>query len=141
MRVSEVVSLKVKHIHGEQYYCQVPISVTLLECLRDYWKLYHPSPYLFPGREPDRPLGITSAQKHFTRAKNCAGIHKVGGIHSLRHAFATHQLAAGMSINPLKCLLGHQSLMVTARYLHWQPEPISGPCDLLAQVQGDKSDE
>ncbi|WP_280818873.1 hypothetical protein [Thiorhodococcus minor] len=37
-------------------------------------------------------------QKAFTQAKQRAGVHKVGGIHGLRHAYATHQLAAGLPV-------------------------------------------
>jgi site-specific recombinase XerD len=39
-------------------------------------------------------------QRAFGKAKRKAGVTKVGGIHGLRHAYATHQLAAGMPVMP-----------------------------------------
>ncbi len=41
--------------------------------------------------------------------------------HSLRHAYATHQLEAGMPVHKLQKLLGHRSLYSTLRYVHWVP--------------------
>jgi len=147
LRVSELVSLDVRHIHGEQMYLQIvqakgfkdrhiTLSPLLLHQLRAYWQAFRPSRFLFPGREKGRPMSVTSVQKTFTRTKAQQGITKVGGIHSLRHAFASHQLALGMPIHQLKALLGHQDLKSTERYLHWQPTWQSDDVDLLAHTLG-----
>ncbi len=69
----------------------------------------------------DVGLGIDSAQHAFKRAKACAGVDKIGGIHGLRHAYATHQLAAGLPVHMLQRLLGHRSIHSTMRYVHWVP--------------------
>ena len=45
----------------------------------------------------------------------------MGGIHGLRHAYATHQLEAGTPVYELKRLLGHGNLNTTMRYVHWVP--------------------
>ena len=130
LRVSELVSLKVQHVDGERHLLRVEqgkgakdraviVSPTLLAHLRDYWQAYRPHVWLFPGREPQERLGIQTAQRVFTAAKRRAGIAKIGGIHSLRHAYATHQLEAGVPVHQLQRLLGHQSLQATLRYLHW----------------------
>ena len=66
-------------------------------------------------------LGIGTAQKVYTRAKYLAGIDKVGGIHALRHAYATHQLESGLPVHRLQRLLGHGNLQSTMRYVHWVP--------------------
>lgn len=143
LRVSELVALKVRHIHGEESYMQVvqgkgskdrnlPLSASLLQLLRDYWRAFRPVDYLFPGRNPAAPISITSVQKYFTQTKTRAAIHKVGGIHGLRHAFASHQLAAGMPIHQLKELLGHSDLKSTERYLHWHADGAVADFDLLA---------
>lgn len=42
-----------------------------------------------------------------TRAKRRASIDKVGGIHRLRHAYATHQLAVGLLVHRLQHVRGH----------------------------------
>ncbi len=63
-----------------------------------------------------------------------AGIKHDGGIHGLRHAFATHQLACGLSLYTLKEILGHSSIKTTERYLHWVPQD-SNPVDLLSNIK------
>ncbi|WP_232222301.1 tyrosine-type recombinase/integrase [Thioalkalivibrio paradoxus] len=91
---------------------------------------------MFPaGRDRCTPLSISSAQRVFSRAKATAGIAKIGGIHGLRHAYATHQLEAGLLVHRLQRVLGHGHLQSTLRYLHWVPErrpEAGGPVDLVA---------
>ena len=149
LRVSELVALQVRDIDGERRVLRivqgkgakdrlVPLGPTLLGQLRGYWQLYRPSQWLFPGRSRATALGISSIQKAFTKAKADAGVEKIGGIHSLRHAYATHQLEAGMPVHRLQRLLGHRDLHATLRYVHWVPSyrEGSGAHDLLATLEG-----
>ncbi len=148
LRVSELVALKVAHIHGEAGYCQVvqgkgqkdrqvPLPDTVLQMLRGYWNAFRPVSWLFTGQGPEQHLAIGSVQKYYRKSRRNAGIPGSGGIHGLRHAFATHQLAAGMSIQQLKDILGHRHLSTTARYLHWYPPKPLLKFDLLAEALGE----
>lgn len=147
LRVSELVALQVKQIDSDRHVIrldqakgakdrQVILSDHLLTLLRQYWQRYHPLQWLFYGDDPHRALSITSAQKVFRKAKQQAGIHKLGGIHALRHAYATHQLEAGMPVHQLQRLLGHTSLQSTMRYVHWAPtHPQGTGLDLLVGLE------
>jgi integrase len=150
LRVDELVHLKVRDIDGERRLLRidqgkgakdrlVEIAPTLLVQLRHYWQWLRPYLWLFPGAEPSRAIGVTSAQKCFTAAKRKVGVDKVGGIHSLRHAYATHQLAAGMPITKLQHQLGHKDIRTTMRYLHWIPNYQGGNdgTDLIADLEAD----
>jgi integrase/recombinase XerD len=151
LRVSEWVAVKVRHLDGERRLLRVeqgkgakdrlvPVGEALLALLREYWRAYRPGQWLFPKSHklghPEHPLGVSTAQKAFQHAKAAAGIEKVGGIHSLRHAYATHQLEAGLPVHQLQHLLGHQSIKSTLRYVHWRPNDpeTPGPRDLLGAL-------
>ena len=129
LRVSEVVALKVADIDPDRMTIRVelgkggkdryvPLADRLLVELRRYWTLVPPAHWLFPNRQGTRPIDITAAQKIFMLAKLRAGIRKQGGIHSLRHAYATHRLEAGADLPTVQRLLGHQHLSTTMRYFH-----------------------
>jgi site-specific recombinase XerD len=96
----------------------VPLSPRLLEALRQYWKEYRPSDYLFPGATPDRPYAGTSIQKAIKVATREAGIKKHVTPHVLRHSYATGLLEAGVDLLTISQLLGHASFSTTMVYLH-----------------------
>jgi integrase/recombinase XerD len=63
-------------------------------------------------------MDVSTAQKFYYAAKLKAGITKRGGIHALRHAFATHLLEAGTDLHTIQRLLGHGDIRTTMRYVH-----------------------
>ncbi len=142
LRVSELVALKVRHIDGERKQLRVEqgkgakdravvITAGLLDQLRRYWLAYHPRLWLFPkSNTSELHLSISTPQKVFKNAKNKTGIEKIGGIHSLRHAYATHQLESGLPVHKLQQQLGHRNMQSTLRYVHW----VSGCQDGLMSV-------
>ncbi|MEA2091165.1 MAG: tyrosine-type recombinase/integrase [Campylobacterota bacterium] len=51
--------------------------------------------------------------------------------HSLRHSFATHLLEAGIDLIELQKILGHVSLLTTAKYTHLTAENRSNSYDKI----------
>jgi site-specific recombinase XerD len=129
LRVSEAVALKVSDIDADRMTLRVeqgkgakdrylPLSVRLLKQMREHWKTNPPGVWMFANRAKTRPIDITVAQKVYGLSKIRAGIAKHGGIHSLRHAFATHLLEAGTDLATVQRLLGHRHITTTMRYFH-----------------------
>ena len=67
----------------------VPLSPRLLEQLREYWRRDRPQHWLFPTRPLERPMSRQTPARIYQAAKDKARIRKTGGIHTLRHAYAT----------------------------------------------------
>lgn len=146
LRVGEAVRLRAADIDSGRMTIRVEqgkgrkdryttLSPRLLHELRDYWKRCRPAHWLFPGQPPERPLPAGTAYKIYMDSLRKAGIRKVGGIHSLRHAYATHMLEGGVDLRTLQVLLGHDSLTTTQRYLRVTRKNLGAPdkpLDLLA---------
>jgi len=140
LRLSELVALRVGDLDSARGQLRVrsgkgrkarvlPLSAALLELLRGYWRMerrHRPEPadvasaerWLFVGQRAGQPLHKSAAQQIYARAVRAARIPRKGGIHTLRHSFATHTLEAGVAITQVQQWLGHASLVTTARYLH-----------------------
>ena len=57
----------------------------------------------------------SGASHIYHTAKAKAGITKGGGIHTLRHCFATELLEAGTELPVLQRLMGHSSIRALSR--------------------------
>lgn len=129
LRVSEVVRLRVTDIDSHRMMIRVEggkgekdrytvLSPRLLQELRTYWQIQRPPQWLFPGPKSGSPITPRTAQEVFTRAKTRAAISKAGGIHLLRHSFATHLLEGGADILSISQGFGHGDLKTTQMYTH-----------------------
>ena len=149
MRRSELAHLKVGDIDSQRMIIRVvagkggkdrdlPLSPTLLEALREYWRWRKPKLYLFPTRTRGLPVEEPISDKTVwiacSEAARRAGINKRVTPHTLRHSWATHLLEAGTDLRTIQVLLGHGDLKTTAQYLHLSQrhlQAVSNPLDGL----------
>lgn len=140
LRVSEIARLKLKNIDSKRMVLHIcngkggkdryaVLSPIMLKALRIYWqrcrsKIKSHGDWVFPGRDIHKPISVRTINYVFAKAKVRAGITKSGGIHSLRHAFATHALDGGINLYTIKELLGHALIKTTAVYLHMTTEQL-----------------
>lgn len=97
----------------------VPLADDVLEVLRVWWMRVRPTDWLFGSQcDATRALDGCNAQRWYHRAREAASITKQGGIHTLRHCYATHLLESGVDLHSLSQWLGHNHVSTTARYLH-----------------------
>ena len=146
LRLNEACHLKAEHLDAARQQIRIVqgkgrkdrytlLSPRLLEELRHYWRLFRPRHWLFPAtRLPETPMVDATGQRIYYHAVHRAGLRRKGGIHALRHSFATHLLEAGVEITVVQRLLGHAHLHTTSTYLHVRQErlaQIAGPLQLL----------
>jgi site-specific recombinase XerD len=140
----EIVQLKVTDIDSSRMQIRIEnakgakdrysiLSETALKILRQYWKAYRPSSWLFPRPYlNDIHICYRAVAFVFNRHKEKAGITKPATVHSLRHSFATHLLENGVNLHHIQLLLGHKSLETTMIYLHVQRvdlQKVTSPLD------------
>lgn len=134
MRVSELVSLDIRHVNLEEGYIRcmgkrsrerlIPFHQKALETLRIYIKNARPK-LVVSGREPALFLnrrghrltrqGLWFVLKGYARK---AGVDDHTTPHAIRHSFATHMLQGGASLRHVQELLGHANISTTQVYTH-----------------------
>lgn len=126
LRVSEIVNLKIEDIDSKNMTVFISrgkgkkdrivnLPKSLLDELREYYRIYKPKFYLFEGMD-NAQYSVRSTQNVFKNAMKKAGISKRVGIHSLRHSYATHLLQYGTDISLIQKLMGHNSIKTTLVY-------------------------
>ena len=147
LRLNEICHLKLSHIDSARMTIRVEqgkgakdrytlLSPRLLAELRRYWVAYRPKEWLFTRKDPTQPIGEETVHRIYHAAKARAGIAKEGGIHSLRHAFATHLLEAGVDIHTIQRLMGHGHISSTLRYFHLARKHLAGTTSPLELLDG-----
>lgn len=147
MRSCEVRGLKVKDIDSARMQIRVlgkgnkqrlvPLSKFLLFTLRQYWvkNKENKTEWLFPGSLWSQQYSGTSLRRSFSWSKEKAGIVKPGGVHLLRHCYATHLLESGVDLRIIQILLGHAVINSTEIYTHLRStfaQEIKNPLDAIA---------
>lgn len=135
LRISEISDLKIKDIDSSRMVItlrqakgkkdrQVMLSEKLLVLFREYFIQFKPKVWMFEGYGGEQ-YSVRSISKVMEQCKTKAGITKKGGIHAMRHSFATHLLEGGTDLISIKQLLGHNSLRTTMGYTHVSKKHIS----------------
>ncbi len=111
LRSGELIHLKITDIDSQRKVIHLksakgnkdrilPLPDNLRDLLRAYYVKYQPQEYLFNGQNQSGKNSLTyspqSLRKVFGSACQKAGIRKKVTLHSLRHAYATHLLEAGL---------------------------------------------
>lgn len=128
LRINEAVTLPVSAVDSKQMVLCVigkrnkqrilPLTESILQMLREIWKIHRSPKWLFPSRRLLTPLSNATARAAFVKARNECGFDADFRPHSLRHSFATHMLQRGVDIRIIQILLGHSSLRSTEIYTH-----------------------
>jgi integrase/recombinase XerD len=112
---------------------QVPLSVNILEMLRNYYLRFVPKRYVFEGQSSGR-YSERSLELVLKKSVRKAGIKRNINLHMLRHSYATHLLENGTDLRYIQELLGHKSPKTTQIYTHVSREAlgrIESPFDRL----------
>jgi site-specific recombinase XerD len=147
LRVSEVVGVRAVDVdrgrmmlkvtgkgHKDRYTILARHSLRLLE---EHWRANRPESYFFFGRDRARPMSAGTAQAIYYQAVARSGVRRLGGIHTLRHCFASHAIQDGHDLFAIKRWLGHTALVTTGRYMHVVPgatRRVVSPLDFEPQV-------
>lgn len=95
-----------------------PLSLKILEMLRNYYTDCKPKKWLFEGQNPGEQYSEKSLQSILKQALQKTGITKPVTLHWLRHSYATHLLESGTDLRYIQELLGHSSSKTTEIYTH-----------------------
>lgn len=91
---------------------------------------------LFPGKIKDKILNDTTLNRRIARYVKMAGIEERIHAHRLRHSFATEMYNAGVPLEDLRVMLGHENYRETSLYIHISPAQTTQALELLA-IEGD----
>jgi len=156
LRRAEIARLKIADVDSQRMILHVvdgkghkdrdlPLSPTLLEALRAYWRWLKPRTWLFPSRmhrDLEQPITAKTVWRACTEAAKQSGMQKKVTPHLIRHSWATHLLEGGTDLRTIQLLLGHEDLETTARYLHLSQQhlrQVANPIEELKLTSIDQS--
>jgi integrase len=138
MRIGEVLKLRWEYVklrecrieitvqkNGE--FSTVPLSAAVVEALSSIPRRVD-SVYVFPGKDPDKPLYYPRRQ--FEKALAAAGLADVT-FHTLRHTAASHMVMAGVDLATVQEIMRHKTIAMTLRYAHLSPANKKSAVDAL----------
>ena len=105
----------------------IPMNDEALDILTRWQAQRYSRQYVFPAEDGGR---LDNIKKSFGNLLRLAEIENFR-FHDLRHTFASKLVMAGVDLNTVRDLLGHQSLEMTLRYAHLAPEHKAAAVALL----------
>lgn len=141
VRLREATHARVEQVHLDQRLWFLPRAKTgarhvhlndaAVAILAKQASLALGSGWLFPGRDPRKPLG--DVRSTFFRCLAAAGLPPMRR-HDLRHSFASLAVSAGRSLYDVQALLGHASPSMTTRYAHLDDRALRAASQTVADV-------
>jgi len=114
---------------GEHYYVRVingkggksrkvPLKLEIGRSLQAYATIQSKrGVYMFPGRNPARPLSIGAVAARIKTLARKIGCPEIS-CHWFRHFYATTSLQNGCDLSSLSIQLGHSGVHITSKYCH-----------------------
>ena len=147
LRISELTNLRIDDIRSKEGYIFIKggkgkkdrktiLSENLVTLLRQYYKMYKPSYWLFEGQTGGK-YSTTSVRNVFRKAVKNTGSNAWATVHTLRHSFATHCIENNINMRYLQNMLGHSSPKTTELYtktININNKNIQSPLDTLLNI-------
>lgn len=135
IRVSELINLKWSDIDRHRMIIlirnakghkdrQVMLPATIIDLLEKYYREYKSNEYVLNGQF-ELQYSSTSVLNVIKNLAKKAGIKKHVYTHLIRHCSFTHMVEAGIDINLIQKIAGHQSAKTTAIYTHISDKIVS----------------
>jgi len=129
LRVSELINLKWSHIDRERMIInilqakgnkdrQVMLPEAIIPLLEQYYHEYKSIDYVLNGWKNEPQYTDRSVGQVIKQLAEKAGINKRVYTHLMRHCSFTHMVEAGVDINLIQKLAGHNNVKTTNMYLH-----------------------
>ncbi|WP_310993884.1 tyrosine-type recombinase/integrase [Aequorivita marina] len=144
LRVGEVVRLRLTDIRSDDGYLFIKdgkgkkdrhctLSPVLLALLREYYKQFKPSYWLFEGQDGGQ-YTVQSIQRIYRKAVKNTNSNPWSTPHTLRHSYATHLMEHGVNIRKIQSSMGHATTKTTevyTRILGINNKTLESPLDTL----------
>jgi len=121
LRISEIVNLKKEDVDVKKKQIRVNMgknSKDRIVPLPVSWQKHHINYIPMPCKQRALQKALIAAAENSGLKSKKPTVH----FHSTRHGFATHCIRAGVNINHLQKLMGHEDVQTTSIYINLAPQ-------------------